>query len=101
VRLFPFQGLLAVNLVGIQAAAWDVVPVEIEIPQFAEALGDGGRGAHVNGQERALLDPGVMIAPAAKANSTPRPRRSLTLRKRDNVTARLGPCADTGLVVEF
>jgi hypothetical protein len=42
-----------------------------------------------------------MIAPAAKANSTPRPRRSLTLRKRDNVTARLGPCADTGLVVEF
>ena len=39
---------------------------QAEIPQFAEALGDGGRGAHVDEQERALLDPGVMIAPGGE-----------------------------------
>ena len=39
---------------------------QTEIAQFAETLGDGGRGAHVDEQERALLDPGVMIASGGK-----------------------------------
>jgi len=39
---------------------------QAEIAQFAEALGDGGRGAHVDEQERALLNPGVMIPPGGE-----------------------------------
>ena len=33
---------------------------QAEISQFAEALGDGGRGAHVDKEERAVLYPGTV-----------------------------------------
>jgi hypothetical protein len=39
---------------------------QTEITEFPEALGDGGRGAHIDEKERALFDPGIVISPGGE-----------------------------------
>ena len=55
---------------------------ELQIAEFAQSLGDGGRGAHVDEQERPLLDARLVIAPRGECEEHAGPRRSLTLKSR-------------------
>ena len=48
---------------------------QIEKPEFAEALGDRGRGAHVDEEQRALLDARMVVAPRGEGEERARTKK--------------------------
>ncbi len=58
---------LAASFCDRQGDVADETVEEPQIAEFAKPLGDRRRGAHVDEEERALLDPGVVVAPGGES----------------------------------